>query len=154
MDNKLTCDPTLLSRFFDGELDAEEGAEVAEHVTHCATCRARLEELKTLSEDIRSFLSERGEQESPGLEQKVIKAIQRDKAPGWMKAKAMILSKRVLIPVSAAACGVVIFFSLFYSPAVSGPSAIVTSLSGSGSSVFILETPRTRQTILWFDEKG
>lgn len=153
-ENSPLCDPGLISRFFDGELEAEEHGRVARHVKECPACRKRLEEFQTLSGDIRSFLTKPYREESPELEQKVLEAIQKREAVWWVKAKEMIFSKRVLIPASALASAVLIFFSLFYTPAVSGPSAIVTSLSGSGSSVIIMETPRTRQTILWFNEKG
>lgn len=153
-DKNPLCDPGLVSRFFDGELGAEEYDRVAGHVKDCPACRKRLEELGILSKDIRSFLTGSRKEASTGLEQKLLEAIQKKETPWWVKTKEVIFSKRVLIPASAVASAVLIFFSLFYTPAPSGPSAIVTSLSGSGSSVIIMETPRTRQTILWFDEKG
>jgi anti-sigma factor RsiW len=148
------CDPVLISRFFDGELGAEEYDRVAGHVKDCPACRKRLEELGILSKDMRSFLTGSRPETSPELEQKLLEAIREKEIPWWVKMKEAFFSKRVLFPAGAVASAVLIFFSLFYTPAPSGPSAIVTSLSGSGSSVIIMETPRTRQTILWFDEKG
>lgn len=60
---------------------------------------------------------------------------------------------KFLIPAAAM---VAIFFILFSltgpSVSVSGPSAIVKSFSGDTSSVIILETPESRQTIIWFNE--
>ena len=35
-----------------------------------------------------------------------------------------------------------------------GPSAVVSSFSGNVSSVIIMETPETRQTIVWFSENS
>ncbi len=148
------CNTELISRFFDKELDAGEYARVAGHIRTCPACRKSLDEFATLSGDIKSHLTGSTEPDSARLEENVLKAIERKEAPWWIKSKEVLLSKKVLIPASVIASFVFIFFTLFYNPPVSGPSAIITSLSGGGSSVVILETPQTRQTILWFNEKG
>ena len=153
-DSTKSCNPELVSRFFDGELGQEETSQVSEHLETCPVCRESLENLRSISETVRSYMGTAREVDVGGLENKVIVEIQRKEAPWWSRAIYALFSKRVLIPAGAIASFSLIFLTVFHNPAVNGPSAIVTSLSTSGSSVIIMETSETRQTILWFNEKG
>lgn len=52
----------LLSAYADGEADAKERAQVDLHLSGCADCRARLEDLKALSQAVPAALLAQAEQ--------------------------------------------------------------------------------------------
>ena len=152
---KGNCDPAMISRFFDHELDQEEYVRVARHIETCPLCRRTLDELTGLSVMVNDYVREtRPETIEGSTEEKVLASIQKRKAPWWIKTRELFLSKKILIPVTTTAA-LVLFLSVFFrSPNETGPSAIVTSLSGNMTSVIIMETPQTHQTILWFSENS
>jgi anti-sigma factor RsiW len=47
------CEDPRLSAYLDGELSAEEAAEVERHLAECATCRARLRALERIAKTLR-----------------------------------------------------------------------------------------------------
>lgn len=49
----MCIDDQMLSCYMDGELKEPYLTQVKEHLEHCAACRSRLEELKSLSEKIK-----------------------------------------------------------------------------------------------------
>ena len=153
-DNQKSCNPEIISRFFDGELEADEYAAVTDHLEICPVCREKLANIQSISERVKEHIAEASIKDTEKLEDRIIEAVRRIESPWWAKWKDLIYSKRFLVPAGAVASFLLIFFTVFYNPAVSGPSAIITSISGSGTSVIIMETPETRQTILWFNEKG
>lgn len=70
-----------------------------------------------------------------------------------MKFRGLVLSKRLLIPATAVAIILLLFFNLTRDSAtVSGPSAIIDFFNGETSSIIILDTPKSRHTILWISE--
>ncbi len=148
------CDPALLNRFFDQEIRPEERAKVSEHLKDCSLCQKALQDNKYLSALFKAGLDKELSQANlDGLDQRVLSLIRRKRFSWWMKTKDLFVSKRFLIPATAMATIFVLFFSLARDPAsVSGPSAIVKSLTGDLSSVMIIEEPKSRQTIIWFNE--
>lgn len=154
INSEIICDAELISRYMDNELNVDELASVKTHIAGCESCRTRLREYAEINAGLNSFVQAQQGIPAGQLENRVLGAIGRKtsrKIKGW---KNLILSKRVLVPVGVAAAAVVIFFTNFDNRSPIGPTAIVSSLSGTGSSVMILETAKTRQTILWFSENG
>ena len=154
-DTKGSCDPAMVSRFFDHELDRKEYDRVAKHLETCPLCQRTLEDLKGLSGVVNDYVRDNWSETIEGsLEKKVLEYIRKKEAPWWKKTGELLLSKKVLIPLTTS-IALIMFLSVFFrSPTQTGPSAIVTSLSGNMGSVIIMETPQTHQTILWFTENS
>lgn len=146
------CDPVMVSRFFDKELDPTDDASIDRHINSCRSCRQMLDDIKTLSKEIREHLTEIRDTDCTSIEKSLLAKICRKKTPFGERVKEALFSKKVWIPVAAAASLLLVFFTMFQTAGVNGPSAIIASLSGDVSSVVIIETPRTHQTILWFNE--
>lgn len=149
--NGRICDTDLLSRYYDNELGPGVRSELERHIRSCASCRKRLEEYRLLSKGLRSGITLSENQERV-LQDNVLESINRKKPTFLTRFKEMNVFKRSFIPVGVMACLLIALVTFYYTPESSGPTAIITSLSGSGSNVTILETPENRQTILWFDE--
>ncbi len=147
------CDPVIVSRFFDKELDPADDASIDRHIDSCPSCRKMLDDLKALSRQVRTHITGICDTDHTSIEKSLLEAICKKKTPFGERIKAAVLSKKVWIPVTAAASLLLVFFTVFQSPGVTEPSAIIVSLSGDVSSVVIIETPGTRQTILWFNEE-
>ena len=149
----MKCDPTLLARLFDRELGLDEAARVGRHLKNCPSCQKELRENEDISTLFKAGLDDQLSRiDLSDLEQRVLEHIQRNRVPWWMRLRELFVSKRFLVPATAIAT-ILLLFSLTRHPVtVSGPSAIIDSFTGEISSVIILETPRSRQTILWFSE--
>lgn len=153
-ENRRRCNQDLISRFHDMELSSEESARVESHIQTCPSCRKTLEELKRISGQLKAHIIEK----SSGIgdravERYVLEGIRKRKAPWWIRGKDALLRKKLLIPATAVATLAMVLFTVLRAPVPVGPSAIVSSVSGDVLSIVILETPKTRQTILWFSEK-
>ena len=149
----INCDPIQISLFFDDELGAEDYTRVERHVETCASCRETLEDMRRLSGEVKGHIVHQYAETDFGLlEENVLKGIERKSVPFWRRWRDAFFSKRALIPVTGMAAAMLILLTLYRPQPSSGPSAIVTSLSGDMASVIIMETPHTRQTILWFSE--
>ena len=148
-------DPRLLSRYYDGELAPDRREQVARHVENCPSCRRELADLAQVSAGVAAAV-QAAEAKAPleGLEARVFSAMRaRERKAGgaWWKG---LLTPRRLVPAAAVVIALIaVGVSLRMPDAVSEPSAIVESFSGSVSTVMIVETPETRQTILWFQEE-
>lgn len=147
------CDPVILSSFFDKELDPADDASIDRHINSCPSCKKMLDDLKVLSRQVRTHITGICDTDHASLEKSLLETICKKKTPFGERIKEAVLSKKVWIPVTAAASLLLVFFTVFQSPGVTEPSAIIASLSGDVSSVFIIETSRTRQTILWFNDE-
>ena len=88
------------------------------------------------------------------VEDQLVERIRRRNTPVWRTVLSVLVSRKALIPAVAIASLILVLFTVFRTPGVSGPSAIVTSLSGDTASVIIMETPDTGHTILWFSEES
>lgn len=148
------CNPVLLNRFFDGEIEAHEHARTSEHLKNCPFCQKSFQENQTLSLFLKAGVDRAVSQTNfAAAEDTVLRKIRKKQVPWGTKIKELIATRRFLIP--AAAMATLIFLVLTFTPphpSVSGPSAIVSSVTGDISSVMIIETPGTRQTIIWFNE--
>ena len=148
------CDSELISRYYDEELDQVERSQVESHILVCPSCNQILEDLKEISDQYGAHL----ERQSVGIntqetEKHVLDRLRRSEAPLWARVKETFLSKKILVSATATACVALLLITVSRVPVPDSPSAIVTSVSGDVSSIIILETPETRQTILWFNER-
>jgi predicted anti-sigma-YlaC factor YlaD len=152
--SEIICDAELISRYIDGEIEDIELAGLKTHITGCESCRTRIDDYGKIGIGLNSLIHGHAGTVTGEPEYKVVEAIRRKAGPGFKDWKKVIFSKRVMVPVGLAASVTFIFMTFFSNPAPVGPTAIVSSLSGSGSSVMVLETAETRQTIIWIGENG
>jgi predicted anti-sigma-YlaC factor YlaD len=150
------CDvynPVQLSRFADGEMDDDTSQEIGNHLGHCSICRQMVEAHHHLSTISKAVLkAELSLGEGLRIESRVIEHVRRKqpRTDGWA---AVFMSKKVLIPVAAiASFGLFFLFSMKPDMPLVGPSAIIESFSGDISSVIIMETPESHETVLWYSE--
>ena len=152
--SEIICGAESVSRYIDNELDEDELVSFKSHIVGCETCRIRLRDYNKIGEEINSFIQAQPAAYPIELENNVARAIRRKnkaRVTGW---KDIILSKRVFMPVGLAVSVMMMFLTFFNDATPIGPTAIVSSLSGSGTSVVVLETTETRQTIIWVGENG
>lgn len=148
-----SCNGRILSQFADGELTIAEKNRVERHLTQCHDCQVELNRIRLLTNKYQSIMDEsRFQKDLAGLEGRVMSRIKQPK--DWRETVwNFIRAKQFLIPVSAAGTILAVFVTIqmFFAPPTS-PSAIITSMSGDVSSVMIMETPESRQTIIWIRE--
>ena len=149
------CDQSLIDRFFDKELGQDEYARISKHLSSCPSCQKTLQENKAISALFKTRLNKEFSQTNlDDLEDRVLDLIQKKRTRWWEKLGGLFVPKRLLIPAAAMAA-ILLFFSITRQPAlVSAPSAIVKSFSGEVSSVMIIETPKSRNTIIWYSESS
>jgi anti-sigma factor RsiW len=149
-----SCDPALLSRFLDQELGPDDRARIDKHLKHCPACRRVLRGDQSISALFKTGLKEElSHAEFEESEERVFDLIRSKGIPWWMKVTDLFRSKRFYVPAAAMATVLILVFSVVKRPASkSGPSAIVSSFKGDVASVMILETRKSQQTILWFNE--
>ena len=146
-------DPVEISQFYDKELGPEDDDRARKHIDSCPICSDTFEDLKDLSERVGVHIfSQYSETDGATAEENVLKGIDRKNIPWWKRGRGTFFSKRTLIPVTTMAALIIALFTVLRPAPVPGPSAIISSLTTSMSSVIIMETPKTRQTILWFNE--
>jgi anti-sigma factor RsiW len=140
------CDPVLLDRFFDGETSADEGMRIEAHLAGCTRCRSYLEANRAIAGMMRGMVNQGlASAEMADLEERLVTRLER-RRPGLLRPSR-------LVPLAAALGMLLWVFTTFLGPTPpNGPSAIVTSFQGDYTSVMIVETPDTRNTIIWFDE--
>lgn len=143
----------MISRFMDNELHGDDLATVRRHVESCKSCRERADSYGIISSGLKSFINEQPWASGQEIETRVIERI-RQKGNWLTGLTDFIFSKRAFIPAGLAVSLAIVFLVFFNNPVPTGPSAIISSLSGTGSSIMIMETSRTRQTILWVKENG
>ena len=153
-DSEIVCGTELISRYLDNELHGDEFIRVRTHIAGCESCRARLKDYDKIHSGVNSIIHNISCATSVGLENRVVESIRKKNKIGSKDWKDVIFSRKILVPAGIAASIILMFFTFYNNPAPTGPTAIVSSLSGSGSSVMILETSKTRETILWFSENG
>ncbi len=150
------CDAEALSRFLDNEGGAQETDRLRRHLETCGACRKRLAKQRLLSRLARKAVAgETARADFERLEAAVVSAVHRQRPYAWQHFTGWIPVKKVSIPLATAVlAGLVYFFVAVQRPGFRAPSAIINSFTGPISSVMIIETPETRQTILWFDENS
>jgi predicted anti-sigma-YlaC factor YlaD len=148
------CDQEALSRFYDEEVEPGEYARIKEHVESCPICRKGLREKMILSHCLGNRLKEALQHvHFERVEENVLSLIRRGTIPWWTRLGSCLISKRFVVPATATIALIIFIFFLFGRPiSMAGPSAIVSSLESDVASVMILETPGSRQTIVWIVE--
>jgi predicted anti-sigma-YlaC factor YlaD len=149
------CNTQQLLRYQDGDLTIEEQAPVAEHLTQCAECRRFLKQQQQIRVAVqRSAESVAAQIPRPDVEARLIARIRNQGNPE--PAARTLWRPRRWIPVGALVmtllAGVVFIGPWQETGGISEPSAIVESFHGNVSTVMILETQNTGQTIVWFNE--
>ena len=148
------CSPELLSLYLDRELDDEQYSRVKRHIRECQACKKELEDLSSLSRRIHVFMNDQSlPANSHIIKDPVLKKILENENNVFERIKNILSLKKIIIPATGMAV-IVLLSLIFLQPNNIGPTAIVESVSGDVSSIYILETPGTRQTILWFNEKS
>ena len=75
----MSCAESLrVQAYFDGELRSGEAGDVEEHLTQCVPCQGLLEDLERTRSTLRRSFS--GEQASPGLRPRVMRALDAEEA--------------------------------------------------------------------------
>ena len=152
-DEAIHCDDVLLNRYYDGDLDADQTRRFETHLDECRRCRQRLSAMAAIAERLRMRIQDTTEaQDYTALEKEALTTALRDRRSAKGLSR-MPTSLKFAIPATVVA-GVLLFFGYFhnFSNSSPAPSAIINSFTGSMSSVMIFETPKTRQTILWYNE--
>ncbi|MDY6839879.1 MAG: zf-HC2 domain-containing protein [Thermodesulfobacteriota bacterium] len=152
--NRNICDEELLNCLFDQELGPQESVHIREHVRHCPSCKKSLHNNQALSVAFIAGLNQKlSGADLAHIEENIIAVIRAERIRSWTALRDLFFSKRFFVPATAMAA-MLVFFTLWKPPGpVSGPSAIVSSFEGDVSSVMILETPESHQTILWINER-
>ena len=152
--NNSACNPILLNLLYDGELSPEEDARVRDHVKNCETCRKEIEKNESISHHFKERLNrELSLVNQDALERIIVDRVREKKEPSRAGFGNIFSPMRFLVPAAAVAAVAFFFFFTTQGPAPnSTPSAIINSFTGDVSSVMILETPETHQTIIWINE--
>ena len=147
------CDEELIHRYFDGELSREEHTRISSHLEGCPSCQKILQDNQAISTIFRDNLEREVSQADFGvLETRVLDQIRQKENPWWERITKLFFSNKLLIPATALAA-LILFFAITREPTtISGPSAIIEAFSGEVSSVMIIETPKSHQTIIWYKE--
>ena len=147
------CDEKLIGRYLDGEVSQKEYARISRHLKDCSTCQKILQDNQSISTVFRDTLKKESSHADFGaLETRVLDQIRQKENPWWKRLVKQFSSLRILIPATALTV-LVLFFAIPRSPTtISDPSAIVEAFSGEVSSVMFIETPKSRQTIIWYKE--
>jgi anti-sigma factor RsiW len=152
--DKTACDPTLLNLLYDGELSQDEDARLRDHLKTCQACRKEIERNESISKHFKEELNrEISLINQAALERTIVDRIREKRATLWAGFGNIFSPMRLLVPAAAVAAMAFFFFFTIQGPAPnSSPSAIINSFTGDVSSVMILETPETHQTIIWINE--
>jgi hypothetical protein len=148
------CDSILLSRFFDGEIGLDEQRRLNRHLKECPECRKDLRDYTTLSRVFKKGLEEELEKvDFNRLEASLLARTATKKISRLTKFQDLFVSRKLLIPAATFAAVMVISLTiaLYFAPSPR-PSAIIKSFTGDISSVMIIETPASRQMIIWYKE--
>ncbi len=149
------CDEELIGRYLDGEISQEEYDRISIHLKDCPSCQKILRDNQDISTVLREVLGrEVSQADFADLETRVLGQIRQKENPWWERISKLVFSAKLLIPASAIAA-LILFFAITRGPAtISGPSAVIEAFSGEVSSVMIIETPKSRQTIIWYKESS
>jgi anti-sigma factor RsiW len=150
--NEIICGTEIISRFMDNELHGDDLITVEKHIDSCESCRKRLDIYSKIGSGLNSFINAEASLQGQEIVEGVISRI-RQKG-NWLQGfKELVLSRRTFIPAGVALSIALASLIFLNNPAPAGPSAIISSLSGTGSLTIVV-TPETRQTILWVNENG
>lgn len=147
------CNEELIGRYLDGEVSQEEHDGISRHLKDCLSCQKILQDNQSISTVFRDNLKKENSHAAFAvLETRVLDQIRQKENPWWKRLAKRFSSIRIFIPATALAA-LILFFAIPRSPTtISGPSAKIEAFSGDVSSVMIIETPKSRQTIIWYKE--
>ena len=147
------CDEELIGRYLDGEVSRKEHDRISRHLKDCLSCQKILQDNQAISTNFRDTLERESSQaDFSVLETRVLDQIRQKENPWWERITKLFFSNKLLIPATAVAA-LILFFAITRAPTtISGPSAIIEAFSGEVSSVMIIETPKSHQTIIWYKE--
>ncbi len=141
-----------IQEYFDGELSSLESDRLKKHLKSCTNCKKWLDEMRSVSRIYKNRMAEFSEVSGAFAEEaKLIGGINRKKGYSFFSGTGLVFKKRFIIPIAAAAIALFVFFVPMGNKAVA-PSAIVSYFSGNVKDLVIMETPETRQTIIWYQE--
>jgi anti-sigma factor RsiW len=167
------CQPELISRFLDKELSIKDEELVKAHLDLCPVCRSIAKDMIEMADQIKAGI--RAETENVDfskINQAVLSRIRLEKTekPSFLSHVIDFFSnsvdfimgeirssrRRTLIPASALLASIAFILIItattgIFSPE-NVPSALVSSVSSDVSSVFIMETTGTKQTIIWIGD--
>ncbi len=144
-----------LGRFADNEAEPALQAQIALHLSSCEDCRLTVERCCQMKEFVSHAVSAKaGSIDTLGLEERVFQKALGSKGGGIKKVFDYFSSRLYLKIASVAAILIIsLVVHMQYGPVdTAGPSAIVTSVDGSMSSVMIFETQQSKHTVIWFSE--
>jgi len=142
-----------LECLFDGEGPDERAPSLREHSKRCPACKRILWENRQIASSVREIiLREIDGVDVSGLERSFFERIGKTSRKRWSGEIIFSLSRRVWIPATVGVTAALLFLVFFSLPSSVEPSAVVYSLKADVFSVMILETPGSRQTVLWFEE--
>ena len=147
------CDEELIGRYLDGETSQEEYDRISRHLKDCLSCQKTLRDHQDISTVFKEVLQREASQaDFAELETRILDQIRQKEGAWWKRISRPVFSARLLVPASAMAA-LILFFAITRGPeTIAGPSAVIEAFSGEVSSVMIIETPESRQTILWYKE--
>lgn len=150
--SEIICSTEMISRFMDNELHGDDLNTVERHIESCESCRKRLDIYSRIGSGLNTFLSAEASLQGQESVEGVISRI-RQKGNWLQGLKELAFSRRTFIPAGVALSIALASLVFLNNPAPAGPSAIISSLSGTGSLTIVV-TQETKQTILWVNENG
>lgn len=166
--NPCPTDPILLSQYTDGELKSDQAEQIRRHLSQCPDCRRQVELNHRLASRLNTVIDQRTAMiDSDALEFETLARMSCQNDNLRNKIRRFLSPGKALIPASVVVC--VLFLLLFLTyrfidqdagqpvqrapvQTAAAPSAIIDSFSGEASAVMIMETPHSRETILWYNE--
>lgn len=148
------CAPALISLYLDGELGPDIESWLKDHLKGCHCCQKALSDYRSASSLLKASADKALSRANlEVLEEEVLGRVRKVRPGRWERLRYLLLPKKILIPAAAVAGALILFLAYPRPPSpVSGPSAIVNSFTGEVLSVMIIETPGSRQTVIWFRE--
>ncbi len=167
--NLCHTDPVLLSQYTDGELEPDQADQIRRHLSQCPECRRQVEANRRLASRLNAAINQHEAMiDADAFEFETLARTSSQKDNLRNKIRRFLFSGKALVPASVVACVLFLLLFLTYrfidqdisqpkhrSPvqtAAAAPSAIIDSFSGEASAVMIMETPHSRETILWYNE--
>ena len=148
---KHPCDsytPDVLSRFVDQELLPEHLLAVKNHLKECRECRALVNGFASLSPVFSNGAQQAvAAMDTNDLQQRLNR---KTRPQSSSRTSGRPLRLKLAFLATILLISIVSIQNVFFS--VPEPSAIVKSVDTESASVMIIETQKTKHTIIWFSE--
>jgi hypothetical protein len=150
-------DEKTIGKFVDNELPNEKNNIISKHIETCPICDNIVSKYIHLSNIfVQNTSKQLDEIDTDLIGQHVLEQIKREE-DGFLKKVFDYFSPKLYLKIASVV--IIMVVSLIYFQGqpirqinVIGPSAIVNSVDGNISSVMILETEKSKHTIIWFSE--